>query len=298
MITVLERFLFSNFNKMPAAVRVVTYLLVLSLFSYLLLVPRFINGKLVVESKTGGYKPYRAGILQMHIEGRVLKFKVNEEGYWSVPNVSLLPHTVRIEVLHVDADEWFPVYLKWNQLWTRDVFHVAISTDPPGIKLLAAGARGGLPSRMVAALAGPIGLAPSLASAAELQLPANLPPPARDVRTLQRIEADVFHTISDVTGIDPREIKASYPLTGKRAPSYSQRIEIIDRLERRFGLRIPDEHWTYLNTAGELVDYVQKRLAYRLYGRSPQQRDLQNKEPIGRPAPQLRGIEERPVFKR
>src|SRR5262245_16853234 len=71
MLTGLEQFLFGNFKRMPAGVRVVAYLFFLFLFGYLTVVPRFVNGQLVIASKNGGARPYRGGELAMHVDGRV-----------------------------------------------------------------------------------------------------------------------------------------------------------------------------------------------------------------------------------
>ncbi len=232
----------------------------------------------------------------MHVEGRVFKFKVNEEGYWSVPVVSLLPHTVQIKVHHVDADEWFPVDLKWSELWTRDLFQVTITNDPPGVKLVSAktGKRG-FPYKVLAVLGERIGIQNSTVLAGELQLPPKLSVP-RDPKMLKMIEAEVVGTVSKVTGRDIQEIDPTFPLTGASAPRYSERIEIIDTLERKFNFRIPDEHWIYLNTVGELVDYIQKKDLYR---RSLPAKELEGspREPSERE--RLRPVEpDRPIFKR
>ena len=42
--------------------------------------------------------------------------------------------------------------------------------------------------------------------------------------------------------------------------SYIERIQIVEAAESVFGLKIPDEHWRRLATAGELTDYVKDRL--------------------------------------
>ena len=55
---VIEDFLIKNFAKMLLTVRVSTYLFLLFLYAYLLLVPRFINGELLVQSASGGFIPY------------------------------------------------------------------------------------------------------------------------------------------------------------------------------------------------------------------------------------------------
>jgi hypothetical protein len=270
MLTGLEQFLFGNFKRMPSAVRVFTYLFLLTLFAYLTVVPRFVNGQLVIASKNGGSKPYRGGELAMHVAGRVFKFKANEDGYWSVPVISLLPHTVRVQVYLVDADEWYPVDFRWLDLWTHDAFRLAVITNPPGVGIVSARASAG-PSRIRAALARAAQWLVPDAVAGVLQVP----PDARaSSAELSRVQREVVTAVGQVTGRDAGDITSGFPLTGASAPSYVQRIEIIGRLERVFSVRIPDEHWNFLMNVGELVDYLQKRVAYRSPAGAPTQRPV------------------------
>jgi acyl carrier protein len=113
-----------------------------------------------------------------------------------------------------------------------------------------------------------------------------------DPATSKRVEETVLKTVSAVTGKDVRQITLKSPLTGTSAPSFVQRIEIVRRLESEFGLKIPDEHWNYLNTVGELVDYVQKR---QLLSQKVQAAPIQPSIPTTNiPS----GVQQRPIFKR
>lgn len=290
MGTFVEDFLIRNFSRMPLPVRVFTYLFVLFLFTYLLLAPRFINGELIVQNKSGGFTPYRSGELKMIAEGRVFKFKVNEEGVWSAPIISRLPHTVEMQIYVVDADSYFPVKFRWADLWTRDSFKLLISGEPPGVRLVSAGDGTRFPVNIVMALRRLTSLASSSALAGVLELPPNLKSTPLDPSESKRIREKVFLTISQVTGKDVREINLQLPLTGPSAPSFVQRIQIIERLEREFGFKIPDEHWNYLTTVGQLVDYVQKRQLWL--------RQQKSAAPSPASKPRTTTIPPRPVFKR
>jgi acyl carrier protein len=241
------------------------------LFAYLMVVPRFINGQLVIASKNGGAKPYRGGELALHVDGRVFKFKANEDGYWSVPIISLLPHTVRVQVYLVDTDEWYPVDFSWVDLWTHDAFRLAVMANPPSVGIVSARADAG-PSPLGAALARALQRLVPDAAAGVLQLPPDTP--RGSSAELSRVQREVVTAVSQVTGRDAGDITPGFPLTGAAAPSYVQRIEIIGRLERVFSVRIPDEHWNFLVNVGELVDYLQKRVAYRSPAGTPTQRPV------------------------
>jgi acyl carrier protein len=102
-----------------------------------------------------------------------------------------------------------------------------------------------------------------------------VPPDARaSSEELSRVQREVVKAVSQVTGRDAADITPGFPLAGAAAPSYVQRIEIVSRLERSFSVRIPDEHWNFLMTVGELVDYLQKRVAYRSPAGTPTQRPV------------------------
>ena len=267
MLTGLEQFLFGNFRRMPAAVRVIAYLFFLALFGYLTLIPRFVNGQLVIAGVNGGSRPYRGGELAMHVEGRVFKFKANEDGYWSVPVISLLPHTVRIEFYLVDTDQWYPVDFKWLDLWRHDAFRVAVTST--GVSPVAD--RGPGATSIRSALARAVGRLVPEAVAGVLEV---APEARASAAELSRVQHEVVRTVSQVTGRDAAEITPRFPLTGESAPTYVQRIEIVGRLERGFSVRIPDEHWNFLMNVGELVDYLQKRVAYRSPAGTPTQRPV------------------------
>jgi acyl carrier protein len=289
MGTFIEDFLVKNFARMPLAVRIATYVFILFLYAYLLLVPRFINGELVVENKPGQYIPYRSGELKMIAEGHVFKFKANEEGVWSAPIVSRLPHTVKMSVYVVDADAYLDVEFKWRQLWTRDLFRVIVSENPPAVKVVASLGSRPIASVSLAALLQKIPtIAPNRAWAGNLQLPSNLSSTRIDPAESKRVREKVIQTVAAVTGKDIRRISLDSPLTGASAPTFVQRIEIIQRLEREFQIKIPDEHWNYINTVGELVDYVEKRQLLEKKGGSV----------AAQPSTPARNIQQRPVFKR
>ena len=59
MLSFLKKMIFEKFPEMPLPVRVFTYLAVLFLFIYLMLIPRFIDGQVIFKDPAGGVIPYR-----------------------------------------------------------------------------------------------------------------------------------------------------------------------------------------------------------------------------------------------
>ena len=70
------QFLSARFAEMPMPIRVLTYLALLALFGYLMLLPRFVDGQIVTpEATTDGVMPYRGADLQLLVDGRPYKFR-------------------------------------------------------------------------------------------------------------------------------------------------------------------------------------------------------------------------------
>ena len=55
------------------------------------------------------------------------------------------------------------------------------------------------------------------------------------------------------------QVRADTPISGGAWLSYSQRIRLVSEVEKRFALRIDDEHWQSMTSVGQLADYVSKR---------------------------------------
>ncbi len=295
MIFALEKFLFDKFGQMPLAVRVFSYLFILFLFAYLLLVPRFINGELVYKFKDGSTIPYIGGDLQMSVEGRLLKFKANEGGYWSVPIVSRLPYNVRVKFHHIDADRWFSVDFKTKDFWFKDMFQVEVTDKPPNVQLSAREDNKRLLPRLYSVLDQMFSSRTSSAEAGELVLPRDMSSPEMDTGEIEYIKNEIIKTVSNISGKELSMVTPSSRLIADIKVTYVQRIKIIKDLERKFNLQIPYEHWNYLHTVTELVDYIQKRkIIEKTEGHGPSGEKPLDWQLIQQKAP----IEKRPVFKR
>ena len=88
----IPKFLFDQYVHLPGPIRTVMYIAFFLVFVYLLTLPRFLDGQLIVrDANSGGLLPYRGVDLQMQVEGRPYKFRSNEEGFFSVPIVGRWP---------------------------------------------------------------------------------------------------------------------------------------------------------------------------------------------------------------
>jgi len=279
----LEKILFENFRQMPMPVRIFVYLFLLFVFTYLLLLPRFIEGKLVYKSALGGEHPYRGADLQMRVAGRTIKFKSDEDGYWSAPVLSRIPEKVDIELHHSDQDTWSTLTFDAREIWrlslSDKVFKYEVSSNPLGVKrVMFAGHDQSLEKgkrtdfglltifKPATALAGALEIPRSPQPSLGIPMPRLTPPVPTPVlpcstgsqeRLMPGVKEAVYSALSRFVpeGQISPELSLSAPST-----SYFQRIDIITMLENKYKLRIPDEHWTNLNTVGELVQYMNTRL--------------------------------------
>ncbi len=311
MLTNIESFLFKQFPNQPLWVRVLAYLVLLGVFVYLTLIPRFIDGQLVVKDQsTGGLIPYRGANIQMQVEGRDYKFQSNEGGYWSIPIVSKLPAPIEFQVFHEDKGQWFKVRFTAVEAWRSGPRQVEISNSSPYISVatsLTPDTKSamidmfnrlpipGVSDAFAGTLVVPYPAAepteksarPAPASSSE----SGEPPVLRQARDTN-VRKTVVLEISKVTGKSPSQIGDDYPLVGDQAPSYIERIQIIDKLERQFELKIPDEHWKSLTTVAQLTSYIQQRIL--LQQRYPH---LKTETNDWATTQQSLPPEERPVFK-
>lgn len=255
----IEKFLFENFPKMPLWVRVGTYLLLLLVFVYLLLLPRFVDGQLVIrESTSGGVLPYRGADLQIQVDGRPYKFRSNEDGFFSIPLIDRLPQGLEIQVFHIDKSLWFPVEVSVSDVWFARSHRIEVLADKPFIKLATTNTQSTFTSALIAASQWLVSSAyaqsivlPNTARVTNAQLPA---------AEKSEIQSEVERTFSKIVGTPSSAVGLNSPLAGSGSRlTYVQRIQLVTTLERKYKMKIPDEHWQQMGTVGQLVDYMQKR---------------------------------------
>lgn len=292
MLNIIEKILFEKFSEMPPFIRVLTYLVMLVLFIYLLLAPNFIDGHLKIKDpNTSRLIDYRGAELRMHIEGRTYKFTADEHGYWSIPVVSKLPKGFEFDVHDIDNDIWHKVKLSFFHIWLNKTCELEINNDPPTIYMVYNRDNDKLYSRLFYGFIQYIPIKSKQALAAELMNPVQLPLSLSEIEKA-RIKNSILLKISEITGKQLNEINQYFPLTGKKSPTYIQKIKLIQELEQEFSLVIPDEHWKYMENAGQLIDYLQKRQI--LFKNKPNSYRKEDWPAIQRSFPPNR----RPIFKR
>ena len=251
-------FIKEKFDKMPAWVQVLTYLILLGATVYLYLVPRFITGQIVARTDAGGYVPYRGVAIQTHVAGHTLKFTTNEDGYWTIPIVDLKPGAVKLQVFHEDDHSWFPIEIGVTEVWTED-FRIVVSDNAPFVNLelvaVSPAQDAWLASSLVRFLIDP-------AQAGELAYTRDFST-QQDPEAEQAFRAHVFEevraAVSDVTNLSLAELDELTPLERNRGLGYVQRIQVVQQLEFIYNMKIPDEHWRQFQTIGDLATYIADR---------------------------------------
>jgi acyl carrier protein len=290
----IEKWIFQVFPKMPRAVRVFTYLVILALFVYLVLIPRFVDGQLVVkEAGTGGMLPYRGADLQIQVDGRPYKFRTNEDGFFSIPVISRLPEGLEVQIFHADKQLWFPLELSTAEIWVRKRHRIEVLIEKPFVRLARTGEEPGTAH----VIAGLLEWLASPALAQSIYLPKSSKAQEARLASAEKtaIQSTVESTYAKVAGKASVDVGPASPLTdGDRGLTYLQRIQLVTSLERTYGLTIPDEHWQPMTSVGQLVDYLEKRKQIE------QALPSQDKSAV-RSWPQIQQsfpIEDRPVYKK
>lgn len=243
-------FLERNFQKLPKWARVTVYFVALGVLIYLLLVPRFINGQIVAVTKNGGMIPYRGVDIQMRVDGRTMKYQTNEDGYWSVPVISRIPESVRLQVFHQDDQSWYETTIAASDIWKKpwsNEFRITILRVPPSLRI----------ENIAGQLTLPI---LNSAVAGELALPSNVQSTAaKSSARKSEIDQALKEVYLAIIGKKIDGDIANVLIGDDSKLDYVERIQFIQAVENSQQTKIPDRHWKFFRTLGELSDYLYKR---------------------------------------
>jgi acyl carrier protein len=96
------------------------------------------------------------------------------------------------------------------------------------------------------------------ADAAELNLPEGT------IKLEKTRAGDIKHEVLNIIAREAKKPEASLnnstDFTWTNGFPYIVKIRIVDAVERKYGFRVPDDHWQAFRTVGEVVDYTQKRI--------------------------------------
>lgn len=264
-MTGLEDFIFKNFKNMPTTVRIIVYLLFVIVFIYLLLCPRFVDGKLYFIDNKGRNQPYRGATIEYFVEGRLLKVKVTEEGYWSIPIVSLIPRNMKITIINLDTQSRMNVQLDIAGIW-REKFGHPFSLRVDGEKVFIveeSGRWGSIIHHLAHAMKR--FLAPTPLYAQELELPLQIQSIPVDSASEEQVRRDVVHIISEVAQIPTNELTSDFNLKTSVELNALKRIIIVEDLQNLYDIDIPDEHWIRLESIRQITDYIIARIRMQKY---------------------------------
>lgn len=290
--------LVAQFRFMPPWVRNVSYLVLLLVVVYLILGPRLITGQIVAMTEGGGLIPYRGVGVQTQVQGHILRFKSNEFGYWSIPVVNRLPGSVKLQIFHEDDRSWYPVEIDYLDIWRHD-FRVVISNEAPLVRLETVDRRPWeqVGSKVLAALRqvfvrpaaarivlkqaakphpvvwdppAPPPLPPTstpalprLPATPQVVPPEPVPPHVVPPQTASEVPEPILNSVREfvakVIGADVSEIAPDASFGAAGGLNYIQRIQVVESVEQKYGLKIPDQHWRSLSTIGELAEYLYDR---------------------------------------
>ena len=249
----------NGFSSLPTPARVTAYFLILALIAFLMVAPRYITGQVVAETRNGGYVPYRGVDLQTRIGGPTMKYKTNGDGDWAIPVVSSIPGgTITVQVFHEDAGSWFDVPISWADTWRAlrgESFRITIKNDPPNVAIAAAeNTQNHFFEKITNAII-------PVATAAKLLLPNEVVEHAAvpSNGNKEEIEKSVIDAYREVLGKPAIQPTLDWKINKQSELTYIDRIQLVENLEKKYDLIIPDEHWQSMTTLSELADYLFKR---------------------------------------
>ena len=249
----------NGFSSLPTPARVTAYFVILALMAFLMIAPRYITGQVVAETRNGGYVPYRGVDLQTRIGGPTMKYKTNSDGDWAIPVVSSIPGgTITVQVFHEDAGSWFDVPIAWSNTWRAlrgESFRITIKNNPPDVVIAT---EENSQNQFFEKIAGAI---IPVATAAKLSLPHEVVERAAVPTNGNKaeIEKSVIDACREVLGKPEISMTLDWKINRQSELSYVDRIQLIENLEKKYDLIIPDEHWQSMTTLNELADYLFKR---------------------------------------
>lgn len=91
MLDKLFKFIAEKWQQMPREVQVFTYLLFVFLFSYLLLVPQYVDGKLMGIDEQNREFAIQHETFELDVDGRTIRFVTNSRGRFAIPKPGKLP---------------------------------------------------------------------------------------------------------------------------------------------------------------------------------------------------------------
>ena len=241
---------------MPTWVKVSTYLLLLVATVYLYLAPRFVTGQIVARTPAGGYVPYRGVSIQTHVAGHTLKFTTDEDGYWTIPIVDRKPGEVTLQVYHED-DHSCSLFPLVHRSLDRKFSCCCIRAKPfVSLEVVAITSLKQVVDKSFSEdFCRP-------AQAAELtyskhQSIEQTPEVEQAFRT--QVLEDVRDVVLDVTKLSLAELNELTSLEREQGLGYVQKIQVIEKLEAAYKIKIPDEHWRQFRNIGGLATYIADR---------------------------------------
>ena len=77
---------------------------------------------------------------------------------------------------------------------------------------------------------------------------------------MENIEQKVREIVADRLGVDPDEVTPEASFIDDLGADALDTVELVMAFEEEFGIEIPDEDAEKIQTVGDAIEYIQKRL--------------------------------------
>jgi hypothetical protein len=248
MINELFKFLSDNYAKLPMPLRAIVYCLVLLVFIYLLLIPQYIDGELVIKDDTEGELVSDNTPISLMANGRNIKMTTNDDGMWAIPLASKFPFQ-SIHLYFYKLKKKYPVDIPFSKVIGG---HVKI--------ILQEDAKGEV-HYMIARRMSPVTFPGIISSAfadtntisGSVKLSIN-----DSVKIALRVKEIICKTMNKKNGddcivLDTMNLQNDLHITDMKMP----KLKLF--LKRELGLSAPGEDWVDVTTVKKLCDFVMSK---------------------------------------
>jgi acyl carrier protein len=242
VINDLFKFLSENYAKLPMPFRVIVYCLVLLVFIYLLLIPQYIDGELVIKDDTEGEIASDNTPISLMANGRNIKMTTNDDGMWAIPLASKLPFK-SIQLYCYKLKKKYPVTIPYSKVVSGHVKVVLQEDDKGEVHFTIAEAA--FPQRhMIVASA----YADTTTGAGGVR-----PTPPDSAEIAAKVKEIICKTLNKQSGCvvrDSMRLQKDLNITDMKMP----KVKYL--LKKEMGFSAPGEEWMEITTVKELIDFV------------------------------------------
>ena len=256
-LTLVEKTIFGKFSQMPLWVRIITYLLFVILYVYLLISPKVLGGTIRIITNDGE-GPYLGQPILYHIEDRSLKVYTNEDGEWSIPIANPLSTNIRIEIFNKESKKYISYTANLKEIWLERHIGLLLN-DGKLLKQAYIRENRNTKNRFANILFG------NRLYAQVFNVPNFIRETIKPLKTKEQLISEVCEIFSGLAIIPTEKINKSTEVFDEKNITVNNQFILYSKITKIYNLSIPNEQWDMLKTINDLSEYIYERLLFNQY---------------------------------